>query len=151
MPKLSILTLLLLAAAIAFTGGCAGDDGKDGKNGKNGLDGVDGLDGADGPPGPTVLSASQISDDQLAALDVVSEITGVVVASPPQVTFTLKTAGGVPITGIVPFWEDSSRYVRFTMAKLVPGTDGGPNNWVSYTRDGSTNAPDYDTDRKSVV
>ena len=145
MPKLSILTLLLLAAAIAFTGGCAGDDGRDGKNGKNGLDGVDGIDGADGPPGPTVLNASQISDDQLAALDVVSEITGVVVASPPQVTFTLKTAGGVPITGIVPFWEDSNRYVRFTMAKLVAGTAGGPNNWVAYTRDGTTNAPDYDT------
>jgi OmcA/MtrC family decaheme c-type cytochrome len=53
------------------------------------------------------------------------------------------TAGGVPLTGLVPFWEDSSRFVRFTMTKLVPGANGGPNNWVAYTRDDGE--PDYDT------
>jgi len=142
MPKLRLLPLLLLAAAIVFAAGCAGDDGNDGKKGK---DGLDGSDGADGPPGPTVLNASLISEEQLSALEVVSEITGVVVASPAVVTFTLKTASGVPITGIVPFWEDSNYYVRFTMTKLIAGESGGPNTWVAYTRDATTNDPDYDT------
>ena len=129
-------TLLLLVAVMFAVSGCAGDDGKDGKNGKDGLDGAD---------GGTSINASALSDENLEGLEVVSEITEVVVASPPEVTFTLKTSTGVPITGIVPFWENDSRYVRFTMTKLVPGTDGGPNAWVSYTRDSETNAPDYDT------
>jgi len=139
--RMRFLTFLLLAAALAF-GGCSGDDGADGKNGKNG---ADGLDGQDGPPGPTVINAFQVSDETLAGLDVVSEITNIEIASPPRVTFTLATSTGVPITGIVPFWEDSNRYVRFSMTKLLPGTDGDPDSWVSYTRDGTTNEPDYDT------
>jgi OmcA/MtrC family decaheme c-type cytochrome len=79
---------------------------------------------------------------------VVSQIEGVSIASPPVVTFTLETANGIPINGLVRHWNDSDRYVRFTITKLVPGTNGDPDSWVAYTRDtvgdGST-SPDYDT------
>ncbi len=101
----------------------------------------DGDDGAQGPPGPNVIDASTVSDDFLAGLDVVSEIESVQIFSPPKVTFRLETASGVPIIGIVPFWEASNNYVRFTLSKLVPGT---PDSWVTYTRDATTNDPDYD-------
>ena len=131
-----LLSLGVLAVALAFAGCGSGSDGRDG---------IDGEDGEPGPPGPTVINASQVSDEFLDGLDVVSEITMVEVASPPVVTFTLASGTGVPITGIVPFWEDSNRYVRFTMTKLVLGTGGDPDSWVAYTRDADTNAPDYDT------
>ncbi|MHC4515556.1 MAG: hypothetical protein ACYS5W_17905, partial [Planctomycetota bacterium] len=83
----------------------------------------------------------------MAELDVVSEITGVTIASPPVVTFTLKTAGGSGIEGLVPLWEASSgnRYVRFTITKLVVGQNGDPDSWVAYTRDATSGDPDYDT------
>lgn len=120
----------LLVAAFTLSGCSDGDDGKDGRP---------------GPPGGSVIDASTASDEFLASLDVVSEIKSVKIASPPKVTFTLETADGIPIVGIVPFWEEDSRYIRFTMAKLVPGTNGDPDTWVSYTRDAVTNDPDYDT------
>lgn len=120
-----------LLAAVFVIAGC--DDGDDGK------------DGRPGDPGGNVIDASKVSDEFLAGLDVVSEIESVKISSPPKITFTLETADGVPIVGIVPFWEDDSRYVRFTMSKLVPGTMGDPDTWVTYTRDAVTNAPDYDT------
>lgn len=138
------LSLMLVAFAGLLLGGCA-DDGSDGLNGRNGSNGTDGTDGAEGPPGPIVINASQVSDEVLASLDVVSEITNITIASPPVVTFKLTTSKGVPIVGIVPFWEDSNRYIRFTLDKLVPGEGTAPSNWVAYVRDGSSNEPDYDT------
>lgn len=87
-----------------------------------------------------VIDASQVSDDYLADLEVVSEVTSVTVASPPVVTFTLETVTGIPIVGITPFWEADHRFVRFTFAKLVPTPTP---RWVSYVRDGDE--PDYDS------
>jgi OmcA/MtrC family decaheme c-type cytochrome len=79
---------------------------------------------------------------------VISQIEDVAIASPPVVTFTLETANGIPINGLVRHWNDDDRYVRFTITKLVLGTGGDPDSWVAYTRDtvgdGSTR-PDYDT------
>lgn len=99
------------------------------------------------PPAETI-DLGTLSADELAALDVTSEITGVSIASPPVVAFTLTSADGTPITGLVPFWNDSNRFVRFTLTKLMPGTNGDASEWIAYTRDttndGST-APDYDT------
>jgi OmcA/MtrC family decaheme c-type cytochrome len=136
---LRLFPVVLFAAALVFGTGCTGDDGDDGRNGK------DGADGADGLPALTVIDAGQVSDEFLADLDVVAQVTGITIASPPVVTFTLESSSGIPITGIVPFWEDSNRYVRFTLTKLVPGTGTEPNNWVSYTRDATSGEPDYDT------
>jgi OmcA/MtrC family decaheme c-type cytochrome len=90
-----------------------------------------------------MIDASTAPNEVLALLDVQSEVTGVQIASPPVVTFTLRTAQGQPITGIENIWAEDDRYVRFTIAKLVPGTDGNPDTWVSYVRDDGQ--PDYDT------
>ena len=89
------LSLALVAFAGMLLGGCA-KDGRDGLNGTDGSDGADGMDGMDGAPGPVVINASTISDEDLASLDVLSEIVGVTIASPPVVTFRLTTATGVP-------------------------------------------------------
>ncbi|HKL26713.1 MAG TPA: OmcA/MtrC family decaheme c-type cytochrome [Desulfuromonadales bacterium] len=73
-----------------------------------------------------------------------SEITDVTIASPPVVDFKVETADGVAVTGIGNLWNDSNRFVRFTITKLVPGlTEVDPDTWVAYTRD--EGEPDYDT------
>ncbi|MHC5112110.1 MAG: OmcA/MtrC family decaheme c-type cytochrome [Planctomycetota bacterium] len=95
-----------------------------------------------------VLDLGALPDDFIAALDVQSEITAITIDSPPVLTFTVTTANGARITGIGALWEESNRYVRFTLTKLLPGMDGDPSTWIAYTRDttndGST-PPDYDT------
>lgn len=87
-------------------------------------------------------------DDAVAALDIQSEITGVTLDGATVIEFTVKTSNGAPVTGIGPLWEADNRFVRFTLTKLVMGTEGDPSVWSAYTRDatndGST-APDYDT------
>lgn len=97
---------------------------------------------------PQVIDLRSVSDAEIAALDVVSEVTGVSTSGGTVVDFKVSTAGGVPIAGIGALWEADNRFVRFTLAKLVPGTNGDPSVWDAYTRDttndGSTE-PDYDT------
>src|SRR6056297_139632 len=130
-----LIPLLVLSLTL---GGC-GDDGSDRR---------DGVDGAPGVPGSAVVDISTASDTDLEGVDIVSEITNVTIQSPPVITFTVSTANGLPVIGIGSFWEESNRFVRFTISKLVPGTNGDPDSWVAYTRDttgdGST-GPDYDT------
>lgn len=107
--------------------------------------GSDGAPGPAGPAGPTAINASTTSFELLSQLDVVATITDVKVQSPPVVTFTMTTAEGVPITGLRPYWVASSRFVRFTITKLVPGQNGDPDSWVAYVRDANSGEPDYDT------
>jgi OmcA/MtrC family decaheme c-type cytochrome len=102
-------------------------------------------DGSDGKDGQFVVDLSRLSDTELAELDVVSEITRVTVSSPPKVDFTLVSGNGDPLVGLLPFWEASNRFIRFTLTKLVPGIEGDPDAWVPYTRDAATDEPDYDT------
>jgi OmcA/MtrC family decaheme c-type cytochrome len=90
-----------------------------------------------------VIDASNTPFSLLAQLDVVSEITDVTIASPPVVTFTMKTASDQPIIGLVPFWQANNRFVRFTITKLVPGENGDPDSWVAYVLDNGE--PDYDS------
>ncbi|HNO80320.1 MAG TPA: OmcA/MtrC family decaheme c-type cytochrome [Phycisphaerae bacterium] len=136
-----------LPAIVAFAGlGLAGCG--NGTPGPQGPQGDPGPAGPAGPPGVAVIDIGDSPADALAKLDVRSEITGVTIASPPVVDFTVMTAGGTPVTGIGAYWEDDDRFVRFTLTKLVAGENGDPSSWVAYTRDttndGST-PPDYDT------
>ena len=130
-----VLFTILLALGLGLAG-CSGGDGDTGPQ------------GPPGPSGPRVIDLGALSDDAIADLDVQSQITRVVIASPPVVDFTVATANGVPITGIGALWEADPRFVRFTLAKLAPWNHGEPSRWVAYTRDttndGST-PPDYDT------
>ncbi len=94
------------------------------------------------------IDLGTLPDAGIAELDVQSQITDVTIDSPAVVEFSVTTSNGTPITGIGALWEDDNRYVRFTMTKLVPGTNGDPSVRVSYTRrttnDGST-PPNYDS------
>jgi OmcA/MtrC family decaheme c-type cytochrome len=55
-------------------------------------------------------------------------ITGVTVASPPVVTFKATDQNGTPVSGLLP------ANLRFTIAKLIPGTpaNGNLSNWQNY-------------------
>lgn len=138
----NLLLVCLVTGSLLLVGCDDGDDGKDGK------------DGADGAPGSSLIDASTAPDEILATYDVVSEVTSVSIASPPVVTFTVTTSDGVPIAGIGALKAADDRFIRFTITKLVPGTNGDPDSWVAYTRDvvgdGST-PPDYDTGTEDFV
>ena len=119
-----------------------------------GVPGPQGPVGPTGPQGPAggdatvVVDLGTASNDDVAALKVTSTITSVTIANAPVVAFSVTTSDGTPITGIGALWDQSNRYVRFTLSKLVPGTDGSPSRWVAYTRDTNndgTTPPDYDT------
>jgi OmcA/MtrC family decaheme c-type cytochrome len=79
-------------------------------------------------------------------------VTGVSINSPPVVTFSVTTADGTPIVGLGNVSQNSTATLpgltnlAFSMAKLVPGTNGSPSRWVSYvvttvpTKNASTGA-----------
>jgi len=98
--------------------------------------------------GKVVVDIGALPDAVVAALDIQSEITGITLGSPAVVEFTVTTASGSPVTGIGAQWDADNRFVRFTITKLVPGSNGDPSVRVSYTRatanDGTTD-PNYDS------
>ena len=94
--------------ALAALAGCSGDDGASGPAGSNAVPTVSAY-----APSTTALNMA---------------ITGVTVASPPVVTFRVTDQNGTPVSGLLP---DN---LRFTVAKLTPGTaaNGNLSNWQSY-------------------
>ena len=128
-----LLAILLLAAPLVLTGceGKDGSDGTDGQDGVDGIDGMDGMDGQDGAPGDMLVS---IVGDEPEELNF--QVSGITIASPPVVDFTVTDDIG---RGAVGLGEVDSRgrlrWVRFVMAKLVPAVDqsGDADDWVRYT------------------
>ncbi len=100
----------LLFALVIF-GLAACDDGDDGR---------DGQQGQPGPPGPPAGVAPG------NAGEIIAEITNVSIASAPVVDFTLSDENGNPVVGL------PASSISFTIAKLVPGTDGNASAWQSY-------------------
>jgi len=98
----------LLAVGVFAIGLTACFDGSDGSRGKKG-------DPAP-PPGVDIGDATEIN----------AEITGVTIASPPVVDFTLTDGGGNAVRGL------PASSISFTIAKLIPGTDGNASAWQSY-------------------
>ena len=140
-------TLLRLAAVLltaTLIWGCEGDDGRDGATG------AQGPEGPQGPQGPagedfsddiTVGNGSLLTEEEIERLGKLNAtITGVTVASPPVVDFTVTDANGNPAMGIA---ED---VLAFTFAKLVPNTDptinGGLPYWQSYLNQVEVDNPD---------
>lgn len=108
-PRVNWLTALLVSVFLGSTlGGCSGSDGDDGAQGPQGEA------GPVGPPGATVPGALNAT------------ITDVTIASEPVVEFSVTDGHGFPFTGL----EDGD--ASFTIAKLVPGTDGDTDHWQSY-------------------
>jgi OmcA/MtrC family decaheme c-type cytochrome len=92
------------------------------------LAGCSGDDGAPGPAGPSGVASVHAST--ATALNMT--ITGVTVASPPVVTFSVTDQNGMPVNGL-----RLGTDVRFTIAKLVPGSGGNSSAWQSYVNQAS--------------
>jgi hypothetical protein len=89
-----------------------------------------------------------------AALAPVVAVGGAVVNSPPCVSFSMADANNNAIIG---FGSTTKRTqdvnasypnLAFSLAKLVPASNGSPNKWVSYMVTGN---PSFDTDGTTVL
>lgn len=97
---------VLIAAYVLLQGGsCSGSDGDDGSPGAPGK-----------PAGVDISNAAEIN----------AFITGVTIASPPVVSFSLTDENGNAIFNL------PANSISFGIAKLVPGTDGNASAWQSY-------------------
>jgi len=81
-----------------------------------------GEDGSDGAPGSSGVVVAPVGT--ATALNIT--ITSAKVASPPVVNFRVTNQNGESVRGL------TANDVRFTMAKLVPGTYGSSSAWQSY-------------------
>ncbi len=78
------------------------------------------------PPAPDPVQLPSGPNTYETADEIIATITDVTVASPPVLAMTVVDGDGVAITGL------RSSNVRFTIAKLVPGSDGDSSHWQSY-------------------
>ena len=99
-------SLLLLALA-----GCGGGGGGGGA-----------AAGAGAASGGTAAGAAALT----ASTGLSINITGVAINSPPVVNFTVTNQAGAGMTGL------AATDLRFNIAKLVPGSNGGPSVWQNY-------------------
>lgn len=106
-----------------------------------------GSDGVPGTPSPPVtvtttgpgINPATITAAQWASLEPIGTINSVTINSPPVVTFTLTDGKGNAIVGLEKITSQSAtaKYpsypnLGFTLAKLMPSTNGSPSRWVSY-------------------
>lgn len=127
---------LVLAAAISFAlVGCKGDTGPAGTNGTNGTNGTDGTNGTNAT---ITVNAAALTPDQWAQLSLKGQVTSVTMGGKPVVNFTVTDGNGTPVQGLGFSSQTSTSLapalsnMAFTIAKLVPGTNGSPSKWVNY-------------------
>lgn len=94
-----------LALALVLLQACSGDDG---------------LPGPEGPPGPLLPGVTGEARSLAVNFDSVR------IESAPQIDFSVANESGIPYVGL------QAGNVRFTLAKLVPGSNGDPDRWQSY-------------------
>lgn len=107
--------------------------------------GSDGIDGTPGAPGPVIpvtspgIQAGSLSSSDWANLQMMGHISAVNANGKPEITFVLTDLNGNAIVGIDEFYSSvpgtavpTQRTVSATIAKLVPGANGGPSQWVNY-------------------
>jgi OmcA/MtrC family decaheme c-type cytochrome len=106
---------------LALLSGCKGDDGAT-------------IVGPAGQDAPTVaVAASDLTAEEMSDLIMNGQITSVTMSSKPVVNFWVKDQFGRGLTGLGAKATTSLDTMRFALAKLVPGTLGSPDNWVTYT------------------
>jgi len=139
---LAVLTLVALAVAP----GCQGPVGSVGDAGPAGSAGPAGPTGPTGPAGGTApvnigknsATPTAASNATWAALAPQVTVQSVTISSPPVVKFKVTDASGNPVIGLGNASKSSTATVAglanlaFSLAKLVPGSSGSPNYWVSY-------------------
>jgi OmcA/MtrC family decaheme c-type cytochrome len=122
------------------------------------LAGCGGGGGGDPAPAPTPatlaetlaqaakVATNDTSDNSASAFAVLqgAGVPAVTVASPPKVNFTVFSDGAVK-QGL------ALANVSFAIAKLVPGTNGNPDQWVSYVYRTETASPTVGPAGKPVL
>jgi len=116
--------LCLVMASAFMLNGCSGSDG--------------GGTTFDTPTG-TPVKVTDLTADQWAALSPKAEVSSVTINSPPVVKFKVTDANGNPLVGLENNTTQNSTAtlagnsnVSFSLAKLVPGSNGAPSKWVNY-------------------
>jgi OmcA/MtrC family decaheme c-type cytochrome len=150
---LAVAVATVLAVSLS---GCGGDGGPAGPAGPPGPPGPAGPPGNPGTPGGggggsggsgttnvgsnglTNTDAINANAQAWANLQPTVTITGVTIASPPVISFTVVDGFGRAVVGLGNTSKSATAVVAsypnlaFTIAKLVPGTSGAPSRWVSY-------------------
>lgn len=102
----------LAASLLALTlAGCGGGGGG----------GAASAGAAAGPAGSDTAIAALTASTALS-----TTVTSVSINSPPVVNFTVTNQAGVGMAGL------AETDLRFNIAKLVPGSNGGPSTWQNY-------------------
>jgi len=139
--KSMLLRLGLVALIIGPLAGCGG--GSDGAAGSAGATGPAGATGATGPAGKdasATVNVANLTADQWKALkpSIDPSTISVSISSPPVVKFKVTDDKGNPVVGLGGQSKSSTAVaptnynVAFTLAKLVPGTNGSPSKWATY-------------------
>ena len=131
----------ILATALSGCGG-SGDTGPAGAVGPAGPAGPPGASsgnvinvGSNAATNATVINANAAAWE---ALEPTVTVSSVAIASPPEVNFSVSDAFGRPVVGLGNKSKTSTAKfanypnLAFSLAKLVPGTNGAPSKWVSY-------------------
>jgi len=95
-----------------------------------------------------VVDIATMTPDERAAitgLNIPQDSISVTIGTSTTVTFSVTDAFDRPVVGIETLIASDDRFVRFTLAKLVAGTNGDSDSWYSYIR--SEGAPSYDSPR----
>lgn len=108
------------------------------------------------PTGTAPVTVTALTADQFAALTPAITVGGVAINSPPTVTFAISDGPTTnnPVIGIgltnqtATATLPSQAFLRFSLAKLVPGTNGSPSKWVSYI---VTNPPTYKSSTDKTI
>jgi OmcA/MtrC family decaheme c-type cytochrome len=129
------------AALAAMTIALAGCGGSDGSQGPAGSEGPAGPAGPPGSSATATVSAAALTADQWMALTPKVDPASISVdmsKGTPIVKFTVTDADGTPVVGLGGQKKAATALVptnynmAFTLAKLVPGTNGSPSKWVTY-------------------
>jgi len=137
-----LLGLVILLAAILFMGCGDGDDGDPGPPGPQ---------GPPGPSGGAIIDLSTMTIKEQAELGTVilpTDSISITIDGPPVVTFSLVDELGRPVLGLDKLvTKGDDNIIRFTLAKLVNGTEGNPDYWYSYVVN-NDGIPSYDSPRR---
>lgn len=122
--------ILIIAFTVFLIAGCSGSDGAAGAAGETGSS------GPPGPPGPPGTSGAGIPISSAEKINV--DITSVSVPAgggAPTVSVLLTNDLGQGLSGL------PAANIRFVIAQLTPGSNGGSSAWQSYVTRSSAGIP----------